>query len=238
MYIWKITNLSEVPGDQVFGEAVASCYSPARGVRTAVSRDLGPFLRAKRTLEPVRVVELLRQVGEGITVAAGLGIVHRDIKPQNIFQHGVTWKILDFGVSRVAANTDTLTSGQIVGTPAYMAPEQARGGKVDHRTDLYALGAVAYRALTGHGLYPSGEVADTLYHVVHGAPRRPSSLGSLSRDVDLVLAIALAKDPAHRFATATELADALEAAIADKLPEPLRERGRRLEAEGAWDRKK
>jgi eukaryotic-like serine/threonine-protein kinase len=201
-------------------------------------RDLGTILRAKRTLEPARVVELLRQVGDGITAAAELGIVHRDIKPQNIFQHGVTWKILDFGVSRVAANTETLTAGQIVGTPAYMAPEQARGGKVDHRTDLYALGAVAYRALTGHSLFPSGEVADTLYHVVHGAPRKPSSLGSLPRDVDLVLAIALAKDPAHRFTTASELADALDAAIAEKLAEPLRERGRRLEADGAWDRKK
>jgi serine/threonine-protein kinase len=118
-----------------------------------------------------------------------------------------------------------------------MAPEQARGGKVDHRTDLYSLGAVCYRALTGHSLFKSGEVAETLYNVVHAAPRRPSSLGTFPRDLDFALAIALAKDPANRFATATELADAIEAALADKLPEPLRERGRKLEAAGAWDKR-
>jgi serine/threonine-protein kinase len=200
-------------------------------------RDLGTILRSKRTLEPKRVVELVRQVGEGITAAAQLGIVHRDLKPQNLFLHGSVWKILDFGVSRVTASSDTLTAGQVVGTPAYMAPEQARGGKVDHRTDLYSLAAVCYRALTGHSLFPSGEIAETLYNVVHRAPRRPTSLASLPRDIDLALAIALAKDPARRFASAPELADAVEAALAGKLPESLRERGRRLEAEGAWDKK-
>jgi eukaryotic-like serine/threonine-protein kinase len=198
-------------------------------------RDLATILRTKRTLDRDRVIELLRQVGEGITAAAQLGIVHRDLKPQNLFLHGSTWKILDFGVSRVAESSDTLTSGQVVGTPAYMAPEQARGAKVDHRTDLYSLGAVCYRALTGHSLFASGELAQTLYNVVHGAPRRPSSLVTLPRDIDLVLAIALAKDPAQRFATAAELAAAVEAGFANKLPESLRERGRKLEADGAWD---
>jgi serine/threonine-protein kinase len=134
----------------------------------------------------------------------------------------------------MAANTETLTAGHVVGTPAYMAPEQARGGKVDHRADLYALAAVCYRALTGHSLFSSGEIADTLYKVVHTSPRRPGSLGTFPRDVDFALAIGLAKDPADRFTTATELADAIAAAVAERLPEPLRERGRKLEASGAW----
>jgi hypothetical protein len=117
-----------------------------------------------------------------------------------------------------------------------MAPEQARGTAVDHRTDLYSLAAVCYRALTGHTLFPSRELADTLYHVVHGAPRRPSELGAFSLDLDLALAIGLAKDPAHRFANAAELAAAVGAALGAGLPEVLRERGRRLEAMGAWAR--
>ena len=197
-------------------------------------RDLATTLRAKRTLEPEPLVELLHHLAEGITAAAKLGIVHRDIKPQNIFQAGATWKILDFGISRVATSTDTLTADHIVGTPAYMAPEQARGDKVDHRADLYSIAAVAYRALTGHQLFASNEIADTVYRVVHAAPQRPSSLAQLPRDVDLALAIGLAKDPADRFATAAELADAIAAALSSALPEPLRERGRKLESRGAY----
>ena len=197
-------------------------------------RDLAAILRARRTLVPERVVEMLRQVGAGITAAADVGVIHRDLKPHNLFLVGSTWKILDFGVSRVAAASDTLTGGQVVGTPAYMAPEQARGGRVDHRTDLYALAAVAYRALTGHSLFPSGEIADMLYRVVHTAPNRPSSRIELPHDVDLALAIGLAKDPAARFASAAELADAIELALASKLPQPLRVRGFDLERAGAW----
>ena len=197
-------------------------------------RDLGTVLRSRRTLDSERVVEMLRQVGAGITAAAERGIIHRDLKPQNIFHAGSTWKILDFGVSRMAEATDTLTAGHVIGTPAYMAPEQARGDKVDHRTDLYSLAAVAYRSLTGYTLFPGGEVADMLYKVVHSAPRRPTALGTFDPDIDLALAIGLAKDPSNRFATATELADAVEAALAGQLPDPLRERARKLERDGAW----
>ena len=197
-------------------------------------RDLGTLLRSKKLLEHERVIDLVRQVGAGITAAAEVGVIHRDLKPQNLFLAGTTWKILDFGVSRVLASSDTLTAGQIVGTPAYMAPEQARGATVDHRTDLYALAAVAYRALTGHSLFASGALADTLYHVVHSPPRRPSSLAALPPELDLALAIGLAKDPVNRFATANELADAIDAALGGRLPEPLRVRGESLDRAGAW----
>ena len=197
-------------------------------------RDLAALLRSKKLLEPDRVIDLVRQVGAGITAAAEVGVIHRDLKPQNLFLAGTTWKILDFGISRVLASSDTLTAGHIVGTPAYMAPEQARGVTVDHRTDLYALAAVAYRALTGHSLFASGALADTLYHVVHSAPRRPSSLADLPRDVDLALAIGVAKDPANRFATASELANALDAALGAGLSDPLRARGEALDRDGAW----
>jgi serine/threonine-protein kinase len=189
-------------------------------------RDLSSILRAVRVLEPAKVVDLIEQIGAGITIAGNAGVIHRDLKPQNVFLAGATWKILDFGVSRLADTSDTLTAGHLVGTPAYMAPEQARGNRVDHRTDLYALAAIAYRCLTGHALFSGTEVAEVLYRVVHSAPRRPGSLASLPTDVDLALAIGLAKRPAERFTTAGELASALRAACSGTLSEEIRRRGR------------
>jgi serine/threonine-protein kinase len=115
-----------------------------------------------------------------------------------------------------------------------MAPEQAAGGTVDHCTDLYALAAIAYRSLTGHPPYAAGEIAETLYKVVHTLPRRPSELVDLPTDVDLVLAIGLAKRPTQRFSSALELSDALFHAFAETLPQAIRDRGAALEREGAW----
>ena len=197
-------------------------------------RDLASILRDKRAMSKDRVVDLIRQVGAGVTAAGVAGVIHRDLKPGNLFLSGATWKILDFGVSRLADSGDTLTAGHVVGTPAYMAPEQARGAEVTHRTDLYALAAIAYRVLTGHAPFTGGEIADVLYRVVHTAPRRPSSLASVSDEVDLVLAIGLAKEPGDRFASATELADAIAAALAGTLDEATRARGAALIAAGGW----
>ncbi|HEY1556768.1 MAG TPA: serine/threonine-protein kinase [Kofleriaceae bacterium] len=197
-------------------------------------KNLAEILRGRRKLSVARVVELVAHVGEGLAAAAAAGVIHRDIKPHNLFHHQGAWKILDFGVARFAEHGDTLTSGQIVGTPAYMSPEQARGDTVDPRTDLYALAAVAYRALTGQPPFAAREVADTLYRVVHTAPTRPSRLVSLPRDVELVLAIGLAKRAADRFANSGELVAAFAAAAGDALAEPLRDRARALEAGGAW----
>ena len=188
-------------------------------------QTLGQVLRGRRALPPAKVIDFVRQAGTGLAAAAAVGVVHRDIKPQNLFLHHATWKILDFGVSRAEDHGDTLTSGHVVGTPSYMAPEQARGASVDHRTDLYALAACAYRALTGHPPHAAGEIAETLYRVVHTAPRRPSDLVVLPFDLDLVLAIGLAKRPEDRFATARELADALALAVVVQLPQSLRDQG-------------
>ena len=197
-------------------------------------RDLAAVLRSNSGMSHDRVIDMVRQVGAGISAAGAAGIVHRDLKPQNVFLAGATWKILDFGVSRVLESSTTLTTGHVVGTPAYMAPEQAKGDHVDHRTDLYALAAIAYRALTGHTPFASGEVADTLYRVVHTAPMRPSSHTALPIEVDLVLAIGLAKQPDQRFASAAELADALAGALVGQLSDELRIRGRALVNAGAY----
>jgi len=197
-------------------------------------RDLAAILRDRRVMPHAELIELMRQAGAGITAAGAVGIVHRDIKPQNLFRDGSTWKVLDFGVSRAADTGDTLTSGHVIGTPAYMAPEQARGSEVDHRADLYALAAIAYRALTGHTPFSGREIADVLYRVVHTPPMRPTRVAKLPGDVDLVLAIGLAKNPSDRFPTADELADALAAALEGGLADSIRARGRALIARGAW----
>ncbi|HEU0036788.1 MAG TPA: serine/threonine-protein kinase [Kofleriaceae bacterium] len=194
---------------------------------------LGELLKGKRQLTAREVRELIAQIGTGISAAASAGIVHRDLKPQNLFLHHSVWKILDFGVARAIDHGDTLTSGHVVGTPSYMAPEQAQGGTVDHTTDLYALAAIAYRCLTGHPPYAAGDIAETLYRVVHTRPRKPTDLAPrLHPDVDLVLAIGLAKRPQDRFHAAADFATSLARALDGELSAALRDRADALLREG------
>lgn len=200
---------------------------------------LAEMLRGKRALSAPEVIDLVTHIGAGITAAAAAGIVHRDLKPQNLFCHRGVWKILDFGVARAMSHGDTLTAGQVVGTPSYMAPEQASGGAVDHASDLYALAAIAYRALTGHPPFAAGEIAETLYRVVHTRPHRPTELApQLAGDVDHVLAIGLAKQSSDRFERAADLAGALVDALEGRLSPAIRARGQALERRGAWRAKR
>jgi eukaryotic-like serine/threonine-protein kinase len=201
--------------------------------------DLSAILRRRPQLPPPAVVELVRQVGEGISAASRAGIVHRDLKPQNVFQAiaedgGVTWKVLDFGVSKLLDQEATLTEGMIVGTPIYMAPEQTQGKEVDHRTDLYALAAVAYRALTGTPPFRGRHTAAILYDVVHNMPLRPSYSVTVSPEVDAVLIIGMAKDPAHRFSHASELVAALEDALSGQVSAAIRSRAETLDGLHPW----
>lgn len=213
---------------------------PYIAMERMVGDDLAAELRARRKLPLDEVVRIVTQAARGIDAAARAGVVHRDLKPQNLFFHrgpngdGV-WKILDFGVSKLADGTGTLTRGRVVGTPTYMAPEQARGKEVDHRADIYALGAIAYRALTGHPAFTGREIPQILYDVVHRTPTQPTRLApELSSDVDRVLAIALAKKPGDRFQTAAELADAMgQAAEGALTPELWRRAESRLKS-FAW----
>ena len=191
--------------------------------------DLGQILRKKERLELAEVVDLARQVGRGLRVAGQAGIVHRDLKPQNLFlTTGATWKVLDFGISKLGDQASTLTEGAAVGTPQYMAPEQARSGDVGPAADMYGLGAVAYRALTGCQPFKGSDVGQVLVAVMVSMPVRPTALADLPRDVDLVLAIALAKNPKDRFESGEALADALDAARSGKIDGKLRRRATKL----------
>jgi len=201
--------------------------------------DLAYYLRKRRRISARQTVMLVEHVGMVIDAAREKGIVHRDLKPQNLFlaeqEHGKPlWKILDFGVSKLGEHAGTLTQGHVVGTPAYMAPEQARGEDVNHRADLYSLGAIAYRCVTGQPPYSGKDLPAVLHHVVYHMPPRPSDLAEVDPDVNLALAVALAKRPSDRFGSGSEMAEALELAFAGELDELTRRHARTMQAEMPW----
>jgi hypothetical protein len=200
--------------------------------------DLAHQLRRQRRLTALQVTTLVDHIAVGLEAARVAGIVHRDLKPHNVFyaETGTgarVWKILDFGVSK-SGGSGTLTKGHVVGTPAYMAPEQARGEDVDHRADVYSLAAIIYRSLTGHPAFSGKDVPSTLYDVVYRVPTQPSILATLGADIDRVLAVGLAKDPADRVATAAELARWLQLAVKDGLSMEQRHRADDVVEQHPW----
>jgi serine/threonine-protein kinase len=190
--------------------------------------DLAHQLRRQRRLPIDQVRTLVSQLALGLEAARAANIVHRDLKPQNVFlaeerDGSKSWKILDFGVSK-RGGTGTLTKGNVVGTPAYMSPEQAKGGDVDHRADVYSVAAIVYRSVTGHPAFTGKDVPTTLYDVVYRVPTQPSILAQLPTDIDRVLALGLAKSAADRLATAIEFASWFSAAVAGGLSYEQRRR--------------
>jgi serine/threonine protein kinase len=173
---------------------------------------------ARRPLDPDRAIDVGLQVADALDVAHAAGIVHRDVKPGNVLHAGDgTWKVGDFGIAKSTEALDTLTTtGFVLCTPGYVAPERLAGEAATPASDLYSLGVVLYEALTGRRPFE----ADTpigLAHLVRTAD--PPPLRELRPDVDPELArvvdAALARDPSRRFDRAAELRAALAALRGD-----------------------
>ncbi|MFK7990657.1 MAG: serine/threonine-protein kinase [Sandaracinaceae bacterium] len=174
--------------------------------------DLKVRLDRVGTLPLAEAIPIARQVCRGLAAAHAEGVIHRDMKPSNLFLESgadgrVGVKILDFGVAKLEGDAELTRTGAVVGTPAYMAPEQARGSsKADERADIYAVGAVMYRMLTGRAPYRGDEPAQLLASLLHDAPPRPRQLEpSIPVGLEAVIQRAMARDPDDRPADVLEL---------------------------------
>jgi serine/threonine protein kinase len=184
-------------------------------------RSLGAVIAEDGPLAVPRALALLEQICRALGAAHARGVVHRDVKPDNVFvlrreDGSERAKVIDFGISKVEPerprDARLTAAGTIIGTPEYMAPEQASGDPVDHRADVYALGVLAYEMLTGTlPIVAPTPIATLLAHQTR-TPEAPSRRrGGIPREVDALVLAALAKRPEDRPASMEELAATLAA---------------------------
>ncbi len=155
---------------------------------------------------------ILGIIAPGLDEAHSNGIVHRDIKPSNIlFDKRGNPYISDFGIAKLSqAQSGNVTGSAIIGTPAYMAPEQAQGTEVDGRADIYALGIILFEILTGKQPYEADTpMAVAIKHITDPVPHIRQTNPQLPESVDAIIQKAMAKDKTHRFSTAVEMTNAL-----------------------------
>jgi serine/threonine protein kinase len=183
-------------------------------MRYVPGRDLGRIIAADGALGPEEAAELISQVGDGLDAVHAAGLVHRDVKPANVIvgedEEGHAY-LTDFGLAKaVASSTGLTTTGQVIGTVDYMAPEQIEGRRVDARTDVYALGGVLFHTVTGRVPFAERESTAKMWAHLNEPP--PSTGGRHSGVLDTVIRRAMAKDPADRFPSAGDLGRAAVAA--------------------------
>lgn len=187
--------------------------------------DLNAYLKERGALPPDAVAHIGRQLCSALGAAHAHGVIHRDLKPHNIFvvdrpreqlefEGGPelpSVKVLDFGLSRFVERDNELTkTGIIIGTPGYMAPEQANGLETDLRTDVYGIGALLYASATGRAPFGEETPQLTVLAVMNGEPPRPRELvPSVPVDLEIVIQKAMARDPAERYQSAHQMGAAL-----------------------------
>lgn len=183
--------------------------------------DLDQRIRARGRLPLSMVVHVTKQVAAALAAAHEQGVVHRDLKPANVFLVALPGeadfaKVLDFGISKVrAASTQLTKASAIIGTPNYMAPEQATGmlDEIDHRTDQWALACIVWEMLTGRAPFASDDISAVFYQVIHLEPAPLAKKApEVPPGVEAVLRRALSKSSVERFPSIREFAAALETA--------------------------
>jgi serine/threonine protein kinase len=189
--------------------------APFLAMELLEGQDLEHAMRQGRLSDPRRALAVIEQVLAALGHAHARGIVHRDVKPSNVFLHGGTQaKILDFGVARLGEGL-TLT-GRVVGTPHYMSPEQIRADRVDGRSDLFSTALIFYEMVTGAKAYRAGSAVTVMYQIVHedaDLSRLPATPGGAA--LLAVLRRALSRDREGRYPDAASLAAALSQAVSD-----------------------
>jgi serine/threonine protein kinase len=192
-----------------YGEIDGQLYLDMRLID---GEDLGTVLSdANGPLAPERAVTIVEQVAAALDSAHAVGLVHRDVKPSNIFVAAKDFVyLIDFGIARTTSQTGLTSVGSTLGTMAYMAPERFKSGLSDPRSDVYALTCVLHECLTGSRPYSGDSLEQQLAGHLVAPPPRPSALNpNLPKGFDEVVAKGMAKDPDNRYQTAGELADAV-----------------------------
>jgi serine/threonine-protein kinase len=196
--------------------------------------DLASRLVRRGKLPPEEAVRIAWQAARGLAKAHAAGVVHRDLKPANIYlcakddrrgDSDVLVKVVDFGVSKLLGDKEQITrAGMTMGTPQYMAPEQVRGGNIDARADVWALGAVLYEMLAGRPAYPLLESYEMTFMSIATSRPRPLALVAPDVPAPLVAVVerALSHDAHRRYADARLLATALVEALPHVFPDALR----------------
>jgi eukaryotic-like serine/threonine-protein kinase len=186
-------------------------------------RSLRSVLREAGKVPPWRALELTSGVLDALTCSHAAGIVHRDIKPANVMLTSTgAVKVADFGIARPVSDTSgTVTlAGTVVGTPQYLSPEQARGEAVDARSDIYSVGCMLYELMVGEPPFTGESPVSIVVQHVSDAPAPPSATnGDISSDIDSIVLKALAKDPADRYQSASEMKADIERVLSGQRPE-------------------
>ena len=176
-------------------------------------RTLAEALGAGRRPTPAQAAEIARHICDALAAAHAQGVIHRDIKPANIMvTRDGTVKVMDFGIARLVSGPETAPqTSAVLGTAAYLSPEQAQGQPVDARTDIYSLGTVLYEMLAGRPPFAGESPVAIAYKQVNEPPVPPSQINpDVPPSLDAVVMRALAKNPANRYQTAREFADDLD----------------------------